>query len=74
MASPIELFKSKCYICGKTMVPMEDSYVLIGVFKDNHVDFDPVRKAYSRHYLERECNMCVPCYLKVINFIEEEKE
>lgn len=70
MASPMELFKSKCDICGKTMIPAEDSYVMIGVFKDNHVDYDPVRKSYLKHYLEKDYNMCIPCYQKVKNFIE----
>lgn len=71
MASQMEEFKSKCDVCGKTMVSTEDSYAMIGVFKDNHVDYDPVRKAYRKHYLEKDYNMCVPCYQKVKNFIED---
>ena len=71
MASQIEKFKSKCDICGKAMAPTEDSYVMVGFFHDSSTDYDPVRKAYMKHYLEKYYNMCVSCYQ---NFIEEEKE
>ena len=67
--SDIEKFKSKCSMCLKTIEPEKDSYALIGVFKDNGVDYDPVRKEYLKHYLDREYNLCIPCYQKVINLI-----
>ena len=65
----IKKFKSKCHMCLKPIESKKDSYALIGVFMDNNVDYDPVRKGYLKHYLDREFNLCIHCYQKVINFI-----
>ena len=68
----LKQFKSKCYMRLKPIEPQKESYALIGIFKDNYVNYnDPVRKAYLKHYLDREYNLCISCYQKVINFMEE---